>query len=124
MGTYCVFGQAATNPWRMDDGATYFAHRGYSYSYSHKWASPYTSNSPWKRARDSIRYNDAPAVYGVGMFSHYVVAERYQYRKYKKWGITLKTQRKFRCNWGHGDSTDRWKTSVKNSFFGAKAKVN
>jgi len=116
--SYCVAGQAATNPWEMPDGKKWARDRynaGYinGYSISTQYASPgiYTSSCR-NRARDSIRDNHKPAIIGIGFTSaHYCLAYGYAWRK-KKWhGITLATSRYFMVNMGHFSSGGTWKNA-------------
>ena len=55
MGSYCVGNQAATNPWRIDDGTDWAESKGYDYIYSHSWDMSTVSNSPWKKRDTELK---------------------------------------------------------------------
>lgn len=92
-GCWCtaIRGQAATNPWQMDDGDAYAAERGESITASMNWSVPLTSIAPRRVARDAIRMG-RPAIVGTGFFQHYPMAYAYRYRRYRAGGITWWTQ--------------------------------
>lgn len=116
-GCWCtaINGQAATNPWQMDEGDAYAAERGESIDASISWCVPLTSHIPRRLAQDGIRNQGRPAIVGTGFFSHYPVAYAYRFRRYRSWGITWWTQTQWKVyqGWGHShcewvDSTTCW----------------
>jgi len=67
---------------------------------------------PWpkyrNRASSSIKDRHTPAVIGAGWLQHYPLAYGYRYRKYKRWGVTWYTQRRFYVNEGWYGSQNGW----------------
>jgi hypothetical protein len=110
-GTYCVGSSAATNPWDMPDGYKWASiDRGESYSISTTYSIPcFPTTGCREKARNSIRDDDKPAIIGLWCTSaHYCVAYGYRYRYYTWLGITLSTERQFKCNLGWGGSSPSW----------------
>jgi hypothetical protein len=59
-----------------------------------------------RKAKAAIQYR-APAVIGIGLWEHYPLAYGFKKRRYRFWGTTWYTQRKFYVNYGWGDSSNR-----------------
>ncbi|HIG85198.1 MAG TPA: hypothetical protein EYG40_11630 [Verrucomicrobia bacterium] len=123
MDTWCVpnSSSAATNPWDMHEGRRWASYRSVSISASSSWGVPYVSTGPYKKSRNAIK-DGYPAILGIGFYSHYVTAYGYKYRKYRALGITWKIQRKFKCNWGHGDDSPRWHSN-KSVWYGQRVEL-
>lgn len=110
-GTYCVGNSAATNPWDMVDGYKWASiDRGEGYSVSTTYSIPcFPTTGSRRKARDSIRDDDRPAIIGLWCISaHYCVAYGYRYRYYTLGNITLSTERQFKCNLGWGGGSPSW----------------
>ena len=113
IGTYCVGSQGATNPWNMYKGYRWAQHRGHGWYVSYTWSVPcFYSSSARNKARDSIKNDHRPTIIGIGCTSsHYPVAYGYKSRRYRVWGVTWYTQRRFKCNMGWGGSSPQWKNA-------------
>ncbi len=108
MGTYCAGSEAATNPWDMPDGYKWARYdRSESYSVSTTYSVPcFPTSGCRNKARDSIKDEDRPAIIGLWCTSaHYCVAYGYRYREYTWLGVTLDTERQFKCNLGDGGAS-------------------
>ena len=106
MGTYCLSGSGATNPWSMDRADRYLSGRtGADLTVAYN-SLTFAEARLREAARDSIRYRDTPAVIGnsMGGGKHYPVAFRYRYRsKSTIWGTSY--DREFYVNPGWGSSS-------------------
>jgi hypothetical protein len=81
VGTFCLFGQGATYPWEMDDAAQYLSGRTWTTLTTHYNSWGYGTSSLRKKARNSIRDRDTPAIIGTGWLSHYPVAYGYAWQR-------------------------------------------
>ncbi len=108
VGTYCVNGQAATNPWQMNQGYRWAGRQGAGINISTTWGVPYLSSGPRNKAIQSIRDYGRPALVGTGFYEHYPLAFAYKYRDYTWLGITWDTQRYWLVNNGHAETAGIW----------------
>jgi hypothetical protein len=110
--TFCISGQGATYPWKMDEASDYFSGRTGTSMVTHYNSVGIAESRLREYARDQIRDHDTPAVIGTGWLEHYPMAWGYKWRVryYKIAGVTLSTDydRKFYVNNGWGGSGDGW----------------
>ena len=118
VNSWCVGDQAATNPWDMDEGHQWATHRGEGITISSAWCMPYLSSSPRNKAIHAIRDHSRPALVGTGYLEHYPFAYGYKYREYTIWGVTWATDRYWKVNNGHGNSSGVW-VDASGCWFGA-----
>lgn len=114
-GTWCAFGQGATNPWSMGDAWHYLSGRTGTRLEAHYNAVGIHEDSLRDWAISSIRDRATPAVIGTGWLSHYPVAFGYAWQQrvirhsflWWSWTETV-TDRCFYVNegWGGGGAGD------------------
>ncbi len=107
MGTYCLAGSGATNPWDMDLAAGYLSGRTSTTLDTSYNSLTFAEDRLREAARDSIRDRDTPAVIGnsMGGAKHYPVAFRYRWRSKDTW-LGTKYDREFYVNPGWGSSSE------------------
>jgi len=108
MGTFCVFGQGATLPWRMDDAAGYLVGRSGIRLDIHYNAVLWKEDRLRDYAIKSIRDRHTPAIIGIGGLGspHYPLAFGYAERSrivHHWYGDTTERERRFIVNQGQGD---------------------
>jgi hypothetical protein len=106
--TWCIMGQGATWPWKMDNASGYLAGRtGTSLTTNYS-----SVGIPWSslrnKAASSIKNRHTPAVIGTGWLRHYPLAYGYAWREYRSWGVTWYTQRRFYINKGWDGEGNGW----------------
>jgi hypothetical protein len=114
VGTFCLFGNGATFPWRMPDVRRYLNGRTYARQRCH-WNSLGISEARLRRhARNSIRDRRTPAIIGTGWLNHYPLAYGYAWRERRVrrcfifcWYTTV-TDRSFYVNQGWGGNKNGW----------------
>ena len=79
--TFCAFGQGATYPATMSGAGGYLSGRTNTSLETHYNVFGIHETRLRDYARDSIKYNDTPAVIGVDLFEHYAVAFGYAYQE-------------------------------------------
>ena len=81
VGTFCWFGDGATEPWNMINAYKYVQARSCSYSMSTDYHPlGITTSDLREKARNIIRDLNTPAIIGTGWLSHYPVAFGYAWR--------------------------------------------
>ncbi len=107
--TFCAFNSGATAPWDMGDASAYFSGRTGTSLYSNYNGVGIPESRLRKKARNSIRDRNTPAIIGTGWLKHYPLAYGYAWKKrvYRIFGRTVYTQysRYFYVNNGWGSSS-------------------
>lgn len=115
IGTWCAFGNGATNPWDMWKARNYLSGRTATTLTTHYNVFGIHDDGLRVRARNSIRDRKTPAIIGTGWLTHYPLAYGYawQTRTIRKcfifcWNETV-TDRWFYVNQGwSGTGADGW----------------
>jgi hypothetical protein len=109
--TFCAFGQGATAPWDMSDARHYLAGRTGTRLYTHYNAVGIHEGRLRRRARNSIRDRDTPAVIGTGWLNHYPLAYGYRWRSRRECFLFVcwtDYQRQFYVNQGWSGNGNGW----------------
>jgi hypothetical protein len=112
--TFCIFASGATYPSDMDEAYEYLSGRTNTTLQDEFNGAGLPETRLRDNARDSIKYNDTPAVIGVGWLTHYPLAYGYAYQErivnVLLWE-TVVYDRCFYLNQGWGGSGNEWITA-------------
>jgi hypothetical protein len=108
--TFCAFGSGATAPWDMSGAAGYLTGRTGTRLYTNYNSVGISTGGLRELARDSIIYQNTPAVIGTGWFNHYPLAYGYAWRSRRRCFIGCWTEysRWFYVNQGWGGNDNGW----------------
>lgn len=115
VGSFCVFGRAATLPWNMKNGYRWARMRGAGYHISWWWGVPYASPGSRNKGIASLKAG-RPSIIGMGFYWHYALAYAYAQRDYRILGISVWTSRYFKCNMGLGGDKPEWRNAISTWF--------
>jgi hypothetical protein len=108
VGTFCAFGQGATEPWNMHKASGYLSGRSTIKLYTHYNAFGIHEDRLRNRARDSIITHKTPAIIGTGWLAHYPLAYGYRTRSRQRciplFGCWTERQHQFYLNQGQGEN--------------------
>lgn len=114
IGTFCVFGNGPTFPWRMSDAAGYLVGRSGARIRTHYNVLGISTGGLRERARNSIRDRRTPVIIGTGWLNHYPLAYGYAWRSRRTWACPIcpwkvtEYSRWFYVNQGHGGGNNGW----------------
>jgi len=112
--TFCIFASGATYPSDMDEAYEYLSGRTNTTLQDEFNGAGFPETRLRDNARDSIKYNDTPAVIGVGWLTHYPLAYGYAYQERivnVLFWETVVYDRCFYLNQGWGGSGNEWITA-------------
>lgn len=111
INTFCALGSGATAPWNMSGAAGYLTNRSGTRLYTNYNAVGISTSGLRERARDSIIYQNTPAIIGTGWLNHYPLAYGYRWRSRRQCALFVcwtDYNRQFYVNQGWGGNGNGW----------------